>query len=172
MRPQIIVVDFEYASPNPAAFDIANHFHEWTANYHGATPHLLDPSRYPSPDERRNFYRAYLTHTDCHLDAPASAPVPAAAPDLSADALAAEMATLDGHVRLWSPASHGMWAVWGIVQARETVELDGKDGGGGGEPEFDYLGYAQCRITGFRRELRALGIPGLDLEPEPSDALP
>ncbi|PIL29636.1 hypothetical protein GSI_08273 [Ganoderma sinense ZZ0214-1] len=159
---QIIVVDFEYASPNPAAFDIANHFHEWTANYHGATPHLLDPARYPSADERANFYRAYLTHTDCHLDAPASAPVPAAAPDLSADALAAEMTALDSHVRVWSPASHGMWAVWGVVQAREALE-DTE----GGEPEFDYLGYAQCRMAGFRRELRALGVPGLEPEPEP-----
>ncbi|KAI1797614.1 kinase-like protein [Ganoderma leucocontextum] len=153
---QIIVVDFEYASPNPAAFDIANHFHEWTANYHGEVPHVLDPTRYPTADERRNFYRAYLTHTDCHLDAPASAPVPAAAPVLSEDALAAEMAKLEDHVRVWSPASHGMWAIWGVVQARESVE--GKDG----EPEFDYLGYAQCRMAGFRRELRALGIPGLD----------
>ena len=155
-RPQIIVVDFEYAAPNPAAFDIANHFHEWTANYHGDTPHILDPTRYPTAEERRNFYRAYLTHTDCHLDGPASAPVPAAAPDLSEDALASEMEKLEAHVRAWSPASHGMWAIWGVVQAREFVE--GKDG----EPEFDYLGYAQCRMDGFRRELRALGIPGLE----------
>ncbi|TFY65275.1 hypothetical protein EVG20_g5659 [Dentipellis fragilis] len=36
--------------------------HQWTANYHGPTPHILDPTRYPTPEERRNFYRAYLTH--------------------------------------------------------------------------------------------------------------
>ncbi|KAI0762666.1 kinase-like protein [Fomes fomentarius] len=148
---QIIVVDFEYASPNPAAFDIANHFHEWTVDYHGPTPHILDPARYPTLEERQNFYRAYLTHTGCHIDAPE----PSLAPDLSADALAAEMDRLDSQVRVWSPASHGMWAVWGIVQAREFVE--GKDG----EPEFDYLGYALCRMERFRRELRALAIPGL-----------
>lgn len=148
---QIIVVDFEYASPNPAAFDIANHFHEWTVDYHGPTPHILDPARYPTREERQNFYRAYLTHTGCHIDAPE----PLFAPDLSADALAAEMERLDSQVRVWSPASHGMWAVWGIVQARELVE--GKDG----EPEFDYLGYALCRMERFRCELRALAIPGL-----------
>ena len=39
---QIIVVDFEYASPDAVAFDITNHFHEWTANYHGDTPALLN----------------------------------------------------------------------------------------------------------------------------------
>ncbi|KAI0711690.1 hypothetical protein C8Q76DRAFT_797959 [Earliella scabrosa] len=65
------------------------------------------------------------------------------------------MAKLEGQARVWSPASHGMWAVWGVVQAREFVE--GMDG----EPEFDYLGYAVCRMDAFRRELRALGIPGL-----------
>ena len=148
---QIIVVDFEYASPNPAPFDIANHFHEWTANYHGPTPHILDSARYPTLQQRQNFYRAYLTHTGCHIDAPD----PAIAPALSPDALAAEMAKLESQVRVWSPASHGMWAVWGVVQAREFVE--GMDG----EPEFDYLGYAVCRMDAFRRELRALGIPGL-----------
>ncbi|KAI0639131.1 kinase-like protein [Trametes polyzona] len=147
---QIIVVDFEYASPNPAAYDIANHFHEWTADYHGPTPHLLDPSRYPTRTQRENFYRAYLTHTQCALDAPA----PAIAPDLPADVLEREMRTLERHVRAWSPASHAVWAVWGVVQARELVE------GTDGEPEFDYLGYAQCRMDGFRREIRALGVLG------------
>jgi choline kinase len=57
----IIVVDFEYAAPNPAAFDIANHFHEWTANYHSDTPHILNSEQYPSLLERQNFYAAYLS---------------------------------------------------------------------------------------------------------------
>ncbi|KAI0336104.1 kinase-like protein, partial [Cubamyces sp. BRFM 1775] len=145
---QIIVVDFEYASPNPAAFDIANHFHEWTADYHGPTPHLLDPSRYPTAEQRRNFYHAYLTHTQSSANAPTTTAPANAPPHVSEAALR----TLDDQVRAWSPASHAMWAVWGVVQAREFVE--GKDG----EPEFDYLGYAQCRMDGFRREIRALGI--------------
>ncbi|KAH9853061.1 kinase-like protein [Lenzites betulinus] len=150
---QIIVVDFEYASPNAAAFDIANHFHEWTANYHGPTPHLLDPARYPTPAQRENFYRAYLTHAHSSPSAPAPSSAPAAPPaPMSEAALAEACRALDAHVRAWSPASHAMWAVWGVVQARETVE--GMDG----EPEFDYLAYAQCRMDGFRREVRALGI--------------
>lgn len=58
---RIIVVDFEFAAPNSAAFDIANHFLEWTANYHSPdAPHVLTPSRYPTPEERRNFYIGYL----------------------------------------------------------------------------------------------------------------
>ena len=39
--------DYEYASYNPIAFDIANHFCEMAANYHSETPHVLDYSKYP-----------------------------------------------------------------------------------------------------------------------------
>jgi len=132
---QIIVVDFEYASQNPAAFDVANHFHEWTANYHGAAPHILDFSRYPTAEERNNFYAAYVSHSN---------------PSLSEDERTKMMAALDSQVRAWSPASHLMWGLWGIVQAREELEANES------EPEFDYLGYAQCRLDGFRREIQAL----------------
>jgi len=114
---QIIVVDYEYASLNPAAFDIANHFHEWTTDYNSATPHLLNLAGYPSLEERLNFYRAYLG-SDAGIE------------------------ELDGQVQMWSAASHGMWGVWAIVQAREQVESG--DGG-----EFDYLGYAMSRLMLF-----------------------
>ncbi|MBA0777967.1 hypothetical protein Gotri_005911 [Gossypium trilobum] len=39
--------DYEYASYNPVAYDLANHFCEMAANYHTETPHLLDYSIYP-----------------------------------------------------------------------------------------------------------------------------
>ncbi|KAJ3576148.1 hypothetical protein NP233_g631 [Leucocoprinus birnbaumii] len=142
---QIIVVDFEYSAPNPASFDIANHFHEWTANYHSETPHLLDVSRYPTLEERRNFYLAYLRHT-CfstkefhHITDPVAELEPA-------------LVKLDRQVHVWSPASHGHWFVWGIVQARDDLESNNET------PEFDYIAYARCRLAGFRRELRELGV--------------
>jgi len=139
---QLIVVDFEYASPNPASFDIANHFHEWTANYHSSTPHFLDPSRYPTYEERRNFYVAYLGHTA----------ISGGYPLLDDTEREDQLAKLDKQVRYWSPASHAMWAIWGLVQAREDIE------GHVEEPEFDYISYSICRMTAFRREIRALGI--------------
>ncbi|KAF8922282.1 kinase-like protein [Mucidula mucida] len=135
---QIIVVDFEYAGPNPATYDIANHFHEWTANYHGETPHLLDSLRYPTREERRNFYTAYIRQNK---------------PSTSEAELTKAVQLLDDQVHFWSPASHAMWAIWGVVQAREDLE------NGFAEPEFDYLGYSQCRMAGFRREIQALGVP-------------
>lgn len=134
---QIVVVDFEYAAPNPLAFDIVNHFHEWTADYHSSAPHVLHPSRYPTPEERRNFYEAYLAHVDS-----ASCGVVSAA----------SLAQLERQVRIWSPASHAMWAVWGIVQAKDNLER------GTGECEFDYLGYAKCRMQAFSRELEELNV--------------
>lgn len=131
-------MDFEYSSPNPAAFDIANHFHEWTANYHSNTPHLLDPALYPSLQQRQNFYRSYLKHS---------------CPSLASSDRTLQNAIdkLEKHIDIWGPASHAMWAVWGIVQAREALE-------GEGEVEFDYLGYARCRIDAFRERIYALGI--------------
>jgi len=125
---RIIVVDFEYASVNAAAFDIANHFHEWMADYDSARPHELHPERYPGPAARRNFYRAYLSQAR-----PVRVPGDA---DLDA---------LDAAVEAWSPASHAMWAVWGIVQAREDVVQPCAPRG-----EFDYLAYARARIALFR----------------------
>ena len=149
LAPQIIVVDFEYAAPNAAAFDIANHFHEWMADYHGPTPHILRPEQYPTLAERRNFYAGYL--------APACPPFPsgACAPGAAPGAPAVdeqELTMLDAQVRAWSAASHAMWAIWDIVQAREDLE------GGNSEAEFDYIGYSKHRLELFRREVRRLGM--------------
>jgi len=142
---QIIVVDFEYASPNPAAFDIANHFNEWTSDYQSATPHILNPSMYPNLEQRRNFYRAYLDQSLLR----SSAVMPEV---IDAREREVELQKLDSQVRTWSPASHGMWAIWALVQAREDIE------GQAEEVEFDYVRYAECRMEGFRREIAQLNI--------------
>ncbi|OCB85218.1 kinase-like protein [Sanghuangporus baumii] len=167
---QIIVVDFEYAGPNSAAFDIANHFHEWTADYHSSTPHILVPERYPTEQERQNFYKAYLIHsTPPFMIASATSDGRfqgefrgsfASKGEIPLD-LAMESEKLERQVGAWSPASHAMWAVWGLVQAREDLELATQAQSKGIEPdspEFDYLGYARCRTERFRAEINALGI--------------
>ena len=69
----------------------------------------------------------------------------------SSETSQAALEKLEKQVHIWSPASHAMWAVWGVVQARETLE-------GQGEAEFDYLSYARCRIDAFRRQIRELGL--------------
>lgn len=159
-------MDFEYASPNSAAFDIANHFHEWTADYHGPAPHILDPSRYPTEKERNNFYRAYLTHASEPFPTGVSAMAttdersePSGSEAHKVSGEEADCRRLEAQVRAWSPASHAMWAVWGIIQAREDLELAAQgENSAVEEPEFDYLGYAKCRVEGFRREIAALNL--------------
>lgn len=108
------------------------------ADYRGGTPDTLDPALYPSPAERRNFYRGYM----------AQSAVPLGRSD---EVLGTELETMDGLVRAWSPASHAMWVMWAIVHARAGLK-------GEGEPEFDYIRYARCRAGIFRREVQALGI--------------
>ena len=47
----IRLIDFEYAGLNPVAFDIANHWCEYAADYGTATPEVLDFSKLPTPEQ-------------------------------------------------------------------------------------------------------------------------
>lgn len=68
MRPnnqhkQLIVIDFEYAGPNTQGLEFANHFTEWTYNYHDATaPYACNIADYPKPEEQHRFLKAYVEH--------------------------------------------------------------------------------------------------------------
>lgn len=84
---------------------------------------------------------------------------------------------LDREVQLWSPATHAVWGLWGIVFAREDVEAVLKQAKAEVEGEalsdsvlgearadvvstcsqsFDNLRYALGRIEMFRQEFRRL----------------
>ncbi|KAJ4298698.1 hypothetical protein N0V88_003730 [Collariella sp. IMI 366227] len=60
---QLVVIDFEYAGANTPGLEFANHFSEWTYNYHDAVrPFACDTSRYPTPDQQLRFLKAYVGH--------------------------------------------------------------------------------------------------------------
>jgi choline kinase len=60
---QLIVIDFEYAGANVRGLEFANHFTEWTYNYHDAAkPYACNPNMYPKPEEQYRFIRAYVEH--------------------------------------------------------------------------------------------------------------
>lgn len=102
----ITLIDYEYASYNPIAYDFANHFCEMAANYHTDTPHVLDYNAYPSLEERHRFIRLYLTSADHE---PSDAEVERLAED-------AEKYTL---------ANHLFWGLWGIISAYvNNIEFD------------------------------------------------
>ena len=113
-------------------------------------PHLLDYSKYPSESQRWNFYAAYLLQKYSLSSVESARPYSL---HENVHEFKSEMSLLDEQVKMWSPASHANWALWGIIQARENL-LSGSDGTE--DSQFDYLGYAICRMIEFRRELKVL----------------
>ncbi|EFY96132.1 aminoglycoside 3'-phosphotransferase/choline kinase domain protein [Metarhizium robertsii] len=60
---QLVVIDFEYAGANLPGLEFANHFTEWTYNYHDpVTSHACNHERYPTPEEQRRFIKSYVDH--------------------------------------------------------------------------------------------------------------
>ncbi|KAL3599589.1 hypothetical protein D5086_007507 [Populus alba] len=100
----ITIIDYEYASYNPIAFDIANHFCEMTADYHTDTPHILDYSKYPGLDERQRFLRVYLSSS-------------------GGQPSDNEVEHLLENVEKYKLASHLFWGLWGII-SEHVNEID------------------------------------------------
>ncbi|KAL3513966.1 hypothetical protein ACH5RR_026683 [Cinchona calisaya] len=92
----ITFIDYEYASYNPIAYDLANHFCEMVANYHTDTPHILDYSKYPGLEERQRFIRAYLSSA-------------------GHEPSDAELKQLVEDVEKYTLANHLFWGLWGII---------------------------------------------------------
>ncbi|KAE9618332.1 putative phosphotransferase with an alcohol group as acceptor [Lupinus albus] len=105
----ITLIDYEYASYNPLAYDLANHFCEMVADYHSHTPHILDYTKYPELEERQRFIRIYLSSEG---KKPSNAKV---------DQLvnAAEKYTL---------ANHLFWGLWGLISSYVSkIEFEYKE---------------------------------------------
>ncbi|KDP26181.1 hypothetical protein JCGZ_22275 [Jatropha curcas] len=102
----ITIIDYEYSSYNPVAYDIANHFCEMVADYHSDTPHILDYSRYPGLEERCRFVRAYLS---------------SAGEKPSED----EVEQLVNDAEKYTLANHLLWGLWGIISGYvNTLDFD------------------------------------------------
>ncbi|XP_074576409.1 putative choline kinase 2 isoform X2 [Curcuma longa] len=96
---QVTIIDYEYASFNPVAYDIANHFCEMAADYHTQTPHVLDFNKYPDVEERKRFVQTYLTSSGEKL-------------------IEAEVETMLQLIEKYALASHLLWGLWGIISER------------------------------------------------------
>lgn len=60
---QLIVIDFEYAAANVRGYEFANHFIEWTYNYHDpATSWQCNINNYPTEEEQHRFLKSYVDH--------------------------------------------------------------------------------------------------------------
>ena len=88
-------IDYEYAVPCPAAFDIANHFAEW-AGYD------LDYDRIPTRSVRREFLKEYLASFASH----------------SSQTLDPSMLDrLDEDIDRYRGMPGFYWGVWALIQA-------------------------------------------------------
>ncbi|KAE9592507.1 putative phosphotransferase with an alcohol group as acceptor [Lupinus albus] len=105
----ITLIDYEYASYNPIAYDLANHFCEMAANYHSDNPHVLDYNKYPGLEERQRFINIYLSSEGKKPS------------NIEVEHLlnAAEKYTL---------ANHLFWGLWGVISSYiNTIDFDYKE---------------------------------------------
>ncbi|KAL2324666.1 hypothetical protein Fmac_023724 [Flemingia macrophylla] len=105
----ITIIDYEYASYNPVAYDLANHFCEMVADYHSDTPHVLDYNKYPGLEERQRFIRMYLSSEG---KKPSNAKVN----------------KLVKSVEKYTLASHIFWGLWGLISSYvNKIDFDYKE---------------------------------------------
>lgn len=92
---EVSFIDYEYATPCPAAFDIANHFAEWGG-------YDCDYTMLPTKSIRHEFLRVYLESYKAHSDHPLS--------DTMLDVLHDEVDRYRGMPGLF-------WGIWALIQA-------------------------------------------------------
>ena len=114
--PTVSFIDYEYATPSPAAFDIANHFAEWGG--FDCEHHLL-----PTRSQRRDFIREYVRSYFAHLGKD-RAPVDEEA----------EGSRLFDEVDVYRGVPGFYWGIWALIQAKIS------------QIDFDYASYAEIRL--------------------------
>lgn len=99
----VTFIDYEYSTPAPAAFDIANHFAEWGG-------FECDYSVLPTRRVRRNFLRDYLRSTSTHLNQTHTEE---------------EVGELFEQVDRFRGVPGFYWGIWALIQAEiSTIDFD------------------------------------------------
>ncbi len=114
----IVLVDLEYAGWNYRGFDLGNLICEWASDFQSSHPHLLDfTHHYPTTQQQHHLARAYLGG--------------------GKDAREEEVENLVFEMQEFALASHLLWGVWGLLQARlSTID-------------FDFVGFARQRLDEY-----------------------
>jgi len=112
----VAFIDYEYATPSPAAFDLANHFAEWGG-------FDCDFSVLPTRAQRRDFIAGYI-HEYFSL-------FPSKTGDVDE---AAEVERLFNEVDHFRGLPGFYWGIWALIQA--TIS----------QINFDYASYAETRL--------------------------
>lgn len=179
----LVPVDFEYAGPNLCAFDLANYFAEWMADYHHPTHnYLMDRSRYPDFNARKLVYHAYVEQSAVINDLLEIEDASLLKTDISDElknTFEKQIMNLEESVRAISPAANIGWALWGILQCLEEDDewedlsvssqvadrpekqlVEGSTVPPIGTSSFDYIGYSSEKFDLFYEGCAALGLNG------------
>lgn len=114
--PSVSFIDYEYATPSPAAFDIANHFAEWGG--FDCEHHLL-----PTRSQRFDFIQEYIRSYDHHMGF-----------SEDHDRQEENIKTLFSEVDIFRGIPGFYWGIWALIQA--TIS----------QIDFDYASYAEVRL--------------------------
>ncbi|KAI8959929.1 ethanolamine kinase [Daldinia sp. FL1419] len=116
LRKEVSFIDYEYATPSPAAFDLANHFAEWGG-------FDCDFTVLPTRAQRLEFIREYI-HTYFSL-------LPNKPDSIDEEA---EAHKLFAEVDIYRGVPGFYWGIWALIQA--TIS----------HIDFDYAEYAEIRL--------------------------
>lgn len=112
-------IDYEYATPAPAAFDLANHFAEWSG-------FDCDFSVLPTRSQRLAFVREYIHSYFHHLQV-----------SKTAEEEEQEAQALFEEVDVFRAVPDFYWGIWALIQA--TIS----------QIDFDYGQYAETRLGAY-----------------------
>ena len=118
--PKISFIDYEYASPAPAAFDIANHFAEWVG-------FECDYNNMPTRSQRHEFLTSYVRafKAETHKNA-------------SNEELKHAADEIFAQVDMYRGVPGFYWGIWALIQAQIS------------QIEFDYASYAEARFGEYK----------------------
>ncbi|SMN20694.1 similar to Saccharomyces cerevisiae YDR147W EKI1 Ethanolamine kinase [Maudiozyma saulgeensis] len=180
---KLVVIDFEYAGPNPAAYDLANHLSEWMHDYSGTYPYKCNPDAFPNKEQMLNFLYSYVSHLQ------------GGDKDNRKTVIDNEVRYFYNSIIRWRATVQLFWSIWGILQsgtfepeteeplqesigpngeiyiikteepadavqptATDEEDQDEEDSGGVNVDTFDYIKYCSDKISVFWSDLVGLGI--------------
>lgn len=135
-KQKLMLIDFEYSSYNYRGFDIGNHFCEWMYDYtYEKYPFFrANIQKYPTRKQQLHFISSYLTTFQNDFES------------LSSEEQSAIKEDMLLEVNRFALASHFLWGLWSIVQAKIS------------SIEFGYMEYAQARFDAYFDQKRKLGV--------------